>query len=251
MQRIKNVLRPYYAPPKTALTAACDYYFKPATRNPYGGPLNGQAHRQAMVKEIFQLVDFDLVIETGTFCGSSTEWFATLFDGAIHTVELNPYYYYYARSRFLTHKNIHLHQANSVDYLTDLVRNRQLCLKNVFFYLDAHWNEYLPLREEIAIILENFDRCVIMIDDFQVDGDPGYGFDDYGPVGTLRMDYLSQSFHSDFAIFYPSLPSRLETGKQRGSVVITANSALQKTLKSAASLRYSGRSSERLADGAA
>jgi hypothetical protein len=50
----------------------------------------------------------------------------------------------------------------------------------VFFHLDAHWEGDLPLQEEIEIILGRFPNFLIMIDDFRVPGDSGYGFDDYG-----------------------------------------------------------------------
>ena len=38
------------------------------------------------------------------------------------------------------------------------------------FYLDAHWLEHLPLREEVELITANFPRAVIVIDDFEVRG---------------------------------------------------------------------------------
>jgi hypothetical protein len=45
------------------------------------------------------------------------------------------------------------------------------------FYLDAHWEEYLPLRDELQLIYNNFPRAVVLVDDFKVDDDLGYGFD--------------------------------------------------------------------------
>ena len=59
------------------------------------------------------------------------------------------------------------------------------------FYLDAHWHEYLPLRDELEIALGQFANAVVLIDDFQVPDDPGYGFDDYGPGKTLNLEYLA------------------------------------------------------------
>jgi hypothetical protein len=44
----------------------------------------------------------------------------------------------------------------------------------LFFYLDAHWNEDLPLAEEIDLIFSRSPCAVVMIDDFEVPGDPGF-----------------------------------------------------------------------------
>ena len=63
----------------------------------------------------------------------------------------------------------------------------------VFVYLDAHWQEDLPLAEELRIVASVWTRCVVMVDDFQVPGDSGYAYDDYGPGLALTEDYLPTS----------------------------------------------------------
>ena len=60
----------------------------------------------------------------------------------------------------------------------------------VFFYLDAHWNDDLPLADEIDIIFSRCPWAVVMIDDFEVPSDPGYQFDDYGPGKALVLGYI-------------------------------------------------------------
>ena len=42
------------------------------------------------------------------------------------------------------------------DPCSDLYRERTL------FYLDAHWNDYLPLRDEVQLILENDRQAVTL-----------------------------------------------------------------------------------------
>ena len=59
-----------------------------------------------------------------------------------------------------------------------------------------------------------------MIDDFEVPGDPGYGFDDYGPGKRLTAQYLPDEDLAGWRRFYPSLPSSEETGARRGSCVL-------------------------------
>ena len=55
----------------------------------------------------------------------------------------------------------------------------------ILFYLDAHWNVDLPLSEETDIIFSAAPRATVLIYDFQVPGDPGDGYDDYGSGKAL------------------------------------------------------------------
>lgn len=60
-----------------------------------------------------------------------------------------------------------------------------------------------------------------MIDDFEVPGDSGYGFDSYGLDKSLTLDYVRPSLsRHDLRIFYPSVPSGEETGKRRGCAFV-------------------------------
>ncbi|MGH7488291.1 MAG: hypothetical protein ACREMY_22235, partial [bacterium] len=61
-------------------------------------------------------------------------------------------------------------------------------------------------------------RAVLMIDDFQVPGDPGYSFDDYGPGKALTSEYLPEL--NGWGLFYPCAPSSSETGARRGCAVL-------------------------------
>ena len=69
--------------------------------------------------------------------------------------------------------------------------------RSYFVYLDAHWAEELPLAEELCIVASAWTRCVVMVDDFQVPGDSGYAYDDYGPGLALTEDYLPASILKD------------------------------------------------------
>jgi hypothetical protein len=59
-----------------------------------------------------------------------------------------------------------------------------------------------------------------VIDDFEVPGDPGYGFDDYGPGRCLTAAILPEEVMAGRSALYPSVPSAEETGARRGCVVI-------------------------------
>jgi hypothetical protein len=97
---------------------------------------------------------------------------------------------------------------------------------NVFFYLDAHWREHLPLKDELEIISNSWNNSVVMVDDFQVPGTE-YGYDDYGPGRVLNITYLEPLGHLGICCFFPSLDPQLETGMKRGCVVLCRDEGLQ------------------------
>ena len=107
-----------------------------------------------------------------------------------------------------------------------------------FFYLDAHWEGDLPLQEEIEIILRRFPNFLIMIDDFRVPGDSGYGFDDYGPTKMLALRDFP--FHEDrrMSVYFPTCRSEVETGTKRGCVVLVAPSLAMLISETGALRRY-------------
>ena len=89
-----------------------------------------------------------------------------------------------------------------------------------FFYLDAHWNADLPLREEVSTILEHCPDYVIAIDDFHVPHDEGFGYDDYGPGARLDVSYLEPALAGDSRVFLPGYSSENETGARRGIAIV-------------------------------
>jgi hypothetical protein len=92
----------------------------------------------------------------------------------------------------------------------------------LFAYLDAHWNADLPLAEELEIIFSRRPEAVVMVDDFEVPGDVGYSYDDYGPNKALDADYIAPVVARHYLErFYPSTPSEAETGMKRGCVVLS------------------------------
>ena len=88
--------------------------------------------------------------------------------------------------------------------------------RTLFFYLDAHWNDDLPLAEEIEIVFSRCPLAAIMIDDFQVPLDPGYGYDDYGAGRALIPSYIASPITTyNLQAFYPATPSAEESSLHR------------------------------------
>src|ERR1700730_4412825 len=164
------------------------YFRFPNQRESWGGPFNGQRHRAKMFQELQTAFDFRTIVETGTFRGTTADLFASLPEAHVYTVESSPWSYGYCRVRFLRHSNITLMWGDSRVALQKL--SRRALPTPIFLYLDAHWNVDLPLAGELEIIFANWSEAIVMIDDFQVEGDDDYAFDNYGCGKALCVEYL-------------------------------------------------------------
>ncbi len=79
----------------------------------------------------------------------------------------------------------------------------------------------MPLAEETEFIFQNFDNFVIMIDDFQIPGDQGYGFDDWCP-GNVHAKRFSFPSRPRISVYVPNRRSDQESGARRGCVVLVS-----------------------------
>jgi hypothetical protein len=190
----------------------------PELLDSWGGPFNGQAARAELARQIVDAIPAAAIVETGTFRGTTTEFFAHL-GVPIHTVDVKRRFYHYARRRFRGMSHVHVARGDSRAFLRQLARHSAFPKERVFFYLDSHWYGDLPLREEVHIVRECWRNSVVMIDDFQVPGDAGYAFDDYGPDAALTIRYLESELVG-FRAFWPATPSVKEGGARRGCVVL-------------------------------
>jgi hypothetical protein len=190
-----------------------------ALQSCWGGPFNGQIARQDLVEKIIQVWSPDTVIETGTFRGVTTEWFAKCTLVPIYSCEKNKRFFLQSRQRLANFKNIHLVMQDSRDFIRDIA-NTEVSKKKVLFYLDAHWEQDLPLREEISIIFQSFEYPCVIVDDFKIPFDSGYSFDDYGPGKTLSLEILEGLLSPEIQVAFPSTASNLDTGACRGAVIL-------------------------------
>jgi hypothetical protein len=205
------------------LLGMIDYYRHPEWRSSWGdgGPFNSQQIRKQIFLQICRVVRPLSVVETGTHVGMTTEFIAKTLPVPVFTVEYNRRIYGFAKMRLRRYRNVNLHKGDSRTFLRNLMRSPLLPKGPLFIYLDAHWGDNLPLAEELQLIFDYCDQAVVMVDDFQVPRDQGYGFDDYGEGKSLTSHYISPVVaRYGLVQFYPSVPSEEETGKKRGCVVI-------------------------------
>lgn len=201
---------------------ALQYQRSPADGRAWGGPMNGQAWRCKLVAELILEAEPVALVETGTYRGTTTEWLSA-FQLPIYTCEASPENYGFSRARLKVIPNVNLMHLDSRAALRKLLGGPlfQELNKPILFYLDAHWNEELPLADEMEIIFSACRRAVVLVDDFQVPDDPGYGFDDYGPGKALTLDYIAEKVRGHgLAMFYPRKASQEETGAKRGCIVL-------------------------------
>jgi hypothetical protein len=131
----------------------------------------------------------------------------------VFTIELYPRHYGFARARFWRKRNIKLLHDDSRTGLRRLFDGplQALAGHTLFFYLDAHGHVFgddLPLAEELDIVFRRCPSAVVMIDDFEVPSDAGYGYDDYGRGKALVSGYIRPAISAhQLRACYPSTPS--------------------------------------------
>jgi hypothetical protein len=187
---------------------AIDYLTSPR-RGAGWGPFNGQTARQALFVDIIAKTQPHVIVETGTYLGITTELMSET-GLPVFTIESHPRNYGFARARFWWRRNVRVLYGDSrarLDRLFEETLHPRSGL-TVFFYLDAHWNDDLPLADELDIIFRRCPNAVVMVDDFEVPSDAGYGFDDYGPGKALVLSYIRPAISAhQLQAFYPSTPS--------------------------------------------
>jgi hypothetical protein len=141
----------------------------------------GGFHRDAMYRgvmlELLKAFPFTSFVETGTYHGYSTELVAIHHPNLpIFTSEVVENTYYIARAALKKYPNIHQTLGSSNEFIEKLVKDPAIGAFPLFF-LDAHWYKYWPLRDELRHIGNAKLKCVIVIDDFEVPGQPQFEFD--------------------------------------------------------------------------
>ena len=203
-------------------SAAFIDHLNPSLRASWGGPLNGQARRQEMMRELVSLFNPKVIVETGTYRGTSTDFLRGIGNADIHTVEHDERFFRYSQIRFRNDPRVRVVHGDSRDYLERMSRTSAFPKERVLFYLDAHWDDDLPLWEELTCIQRAWTRSVIVVDDFQVPNDEGYGYDDWGAGKSLTEGLLPAAALSHYIILYPLAPSSQETGMRRGCAVLVS-----------------------------
>lgn len=193
-------------------------YCRTGSHSSWGGPMNGQRRRREMVRRLGGRFEFTFAVETGTYRGTTTAFLADVLGCDVWTVELVVENARFARRRLYGRDDIHLARGDSTLFVRSLPG--QVPAGRGFFYLDAHWEDDLPVWDELEFILASWPDAFVLIDDFEVPDDAGYGYDDYGPGKCLELRALTDLVPDGIDVWSPRARSEDETGARRGSVLL-------------------------------
>jgi hypothetical protein len=136
----------------------------------------------------FNLTTF---FETGTYHGLSSKIISKYFDKII-TIENNKNFYNISLDNLKDINNCILIHGNSSEIMEQELKKED---NSIFFFLDAHWEDYWPILDELKIIKEKNLKPVIAIHDFYVPSENGnarFGFDSYQGQ-PLDFNYIESS----------------------------------------------------------
>lgn len=202
--------------------------------------MNGQRERQRLVRELLAGFSPQLVIESGSYRGDTSGFLADIADCDVISIEAVARFHHFARRRYAGRNDIELRLGDSPAVLRDLAE-RPDATEGVFFYLDAHWHDHLPLLDELAVIDERYTNSIVLIDDTEVADDAGYAFD-HAPDGRRLDDaLLDESAASSWPRFVPAVPSDVETGWRRGCALLLQPGAVEPGSATAEALERSWR----------
>ncbi|ANM31401.1 hypothetical protein ABI59_20225 [Acidobacteria bacterium Mor1] len=220
-----------------AVRGTFDFYFRRKLKQKLGGSFNGQDGRKRLVSQILEELSPAAIIETGTYRGGTTQYLSQTQQLPIYSIESEPRFHYYARWRLRGADRVELFLGDSRSGLRELAGRQELRDARLFFYLDAHWYDDLPLLGEMQIIADSWKEWIVLVDDFCVPGDEGYGFDDYGPTKCLSVDCLGDFSSFGAQAWFPSIPSDQESGLRRGSILLARGGEVVETLSRMSALR--------------
>jgi len=202
----------------------------PQERTEFFGPFNGQKRRQEIFNRLDAVLDFDVLIETGAYLGTTTEMLAGL-GRPVYSCELDRGSFLRSAVRLFAFDNVKLYNKDSRIFLKDLLQQENTW-KMPFFYLDAHWGADLPLAEEISLIVSALPEFVICVDDFK-HPDPGYGYDRYQNDIELSLEWLCPRLSVPLmpVFLYPTASAENETGARRGSLFVAPETLYKSVLQ--------------------
>jgi len=244
---LRQNLKQVFALLPEGLQGRLEYRLRPSLSEGFGA-FNGQQARIAIFQRLLAACDIGQIVETGTFRATTTALFAATCL-PVHSVEVSKKFYEYARLKLGAAGNVTLYHGDSVARLPEICDRLANAPRTTFVYLDSHWRDRLPLRDEIEILSRRLPNAVVMIDDFAVPFDAGYAFDDYGDGARIGVDYLVRArTPQPFSLYFPAVPSQQETGRRRGTCVVALTPELARTLDGIDLLRFHG-TSDRLSGG--
>jgi predicted O-methyltransferase YrrM len=138
-------------------------------------PFNGDQIMTRTVDFLLTECDVKSFVETGTYLAHTCRYLAARHPHLpVITIETNPDFFDSSQRVLSRYSNVKSILGDSAVTVSHLVQDGIEGLP--FFFLDAHWYDYLPLPDEIHSIGRHLTDAIMVIHDFQVPG-MDYGFD--------------------------------------------------------------------------
>lgn len=153
----------------------------------------GDGFLRDMFKHICNNYSIKHIIETGTYHGYTTKHLSKMAD-KVDTVEVVEQNYLTAFAHLKKLKNVKCHLGSSEQVLESILPEMD---EGLFLFLDAHWQQYNPLIDELKVIASKKLKPIIAIHDFKVPNNPELGFDTYPKAGIVyEWDWIKESVES-------------------------------------------------------
>ncbi len=163
---------------------------------------NGAPEMASFFSYLKKVYSIDAAVETGTCLGNTTACLSALFD-TVFTIEIDEQRCQKTAHDLKELSNVYCLLGNSGKVLEDILPGLQA--RTVLFYLDAHWDSYWPLRDELEQISKTHkDNCVVVIDDCKVPGRKDIPFDKYGEH-ECSYEYVKNQLakvFTEYEVFY-------------------------------------------------
>lgn len=142
-----------------------------------GHAFNNDIFVQAEFKKLQKEFGLKMAIETGTFYGHTTEFLAKVFD-QVRTVEVREDFQQIAKTNRLNAlENVTCYLGSSSDLMPKMLEG---CGDDTMVFLDAHWQQHCPLKDELQAIADMGIEPCIAIHDFLNPNRPDFGYDSIG-----------------------------------------------------------------------
>lgn len=136
-------------------------------------------------------------VETGTYAGTTALYVNERYGVPVYSCEADEFTFEFASRRCLRRSGVHMFRQLSPQFLYDLIaQHPELTEQKVVYWLDAHGGGFRwPLRDEVRFLTESLRAGFIMIDDFQIPGQPQFGYDQYKKQ-VCNLEYIRSSLAS-------------------------------------------------------
>ena len=189
------------------------------------GALNQDTFAQKEFLNLRDMFGLKVAVETGTCLGYTCEFLAKNYED-VRTIEVSDKYYEIARQNRLQHyPHVKMFMGSSSDNLRLMLEGLG---DDTFIFLDAHWGDSCPLKDELKQIAEAKIKPVIAIHDFVVPDHPELGFDCIHEQ-PFNFQWLKSSFDAIYGVDgYDHYYNTEAEGAKRGIIYLTPSEPIEK-----------------------